>query len=394
MTSSKSPRIQGVDALRGLVMILMALDHVRDYFHSGAMLFQPDDLSRTTAALFFTRWITHVCAPTFAFLAGVGAFVWLSRGRTVEQLSNFLWKRGLWLVLLELTVVRFAMFFSLDSGPVLLLVFWTLGWSMVALAGLVRLPPVVVATLSAAVILLHNLTDPVRAASLGKAGWVWKILHEPGAIDVFGVMVITAYPLLVWIAVMAAGFCFGRVAMLEAASRRSVLLRTGLALTLAFVILRLLNVYGDPQPWSAQSTWALTVMSFLRTTKYPPSLEFLLMTLGPAMLLWAALDRVRMSRNNPLIVFGRVPLFYFVVHLFVIHFLTIPFALVRYGTAAFLANPMPSMGGSSGAYPAGFGYTLPTVYAVWLLVVVLMYVPCLYFSQLKERRHEWWLRYL
>ena len=262
MTSSSSPRIQGIDALRGLVMILMALDHVRDYFHSGAMVFQPEDLSRTTGALFFTRWITHLCAPTFAFLAGVGAFVWLSRGRTVDQLSSFLWKRGLWLVLLDLTAVRFAMLFSLVSGPVLLLVFWTLGWSMVALSGLVRLPVRVIAMLSAAVILLHNLTDPVRAASLGPAAWVWKILHEPGVIDVFGVMVITAYPLLVWIAVMAAGFCFGRVALLDDERRRSVLLRTGLALTLAFVVLRLLNVYGDPQPWSVQSTGALTVLSF------------------------------------------------------------------------------------------------------------------------------------
>jgi uncharacterized membrane protein len=248
----------------------------------------------------------------------------------------------------------------------------------------------VVGGFSLAVILLHNLTDPISAASLGPLGWLWNVLHQPGAIPISGAVVITGYPVLPWIAVMAAGFCFGR--FLLADNRR--LLRIGIALTLAFVILRWLNIYGDPQPWSAQSTLVMTALSFLRTTKYPPSLAFLLMTLGPAMIIWAYFARVQFSRYNPLIVFGRVPLFYFVVHLFVIHALTFLFALVRYGTAGFLKNPLPSLGGSADLYPAGFGYDLVAVYAVWFLVVALMYLPCLYFAKLKDRRRDWWLSYL
>jgi uncharacterized membrane protein len=237
---------------------------------------------------------------------------------------------------------------------------------------------------------LHNLADPIPPAAFGSAGWVWRVLHVTSAVSVDGAVVITAYPLLPWIAVMAAGFCCAR--LMHTDVRR--LARMGLALTLAFVVLRWLNLYGDPQPWSVQSTPGMTVLSFLRTTKYPPSLAFLLMTLGPAMLIWAAFSRVQWRRYNPMIVFGRVPLFYFVVHLYVIHALSYPFALVRYGTTGFLRNPLPSLGGSAEAYPPGYGYELTVVYGVWILVVVLMYVPCLYFARLKERRRDWWLSYV
>jgi uncharacterized membrane protein len=387
-------RIQAVDALRGLVMVIMALDHVRDFFHSGAMSFQPEDLNRTTTALFFTRWITHLCAPTFAFLAGVGAFLWCRRGRNIGQLSRFLWTRGLWLVLLDLTVVRFAMFFSLISGPVILSVLWALGWSMVVLAILVRMPARIVGVFCVAVILFHNLADPVPAAAFGRAAWIWNILHETGVIPLHGTVVITAYPLLPWMAVMAAGFCFGRIMVVDRQRRRTWLFRIGTGLILAFAILRWLNIYGDPQPWSVQPTLAKTVLAFLRTTKYPPSLEFLLMTLGPALVIWAWLERVQLSKCNPLIVFGRVPLFYFIVHLYVIHALTFLFALVSYGTVGFLRNPLPSLGGSAALYPSGYGYDLTVVYVVWLLVVALMYPPCLFFARLKDRRRERWLSYV
>jgi uncharacterized membrane protein len=387
-------RVQSVDALRGLVMIIMALDHVRDYFHVGAMSFQPDDLTRTTAALFFTRWITHLCAPVFAFTAGAGAFLWSRRSGNLERLPRFLWTRGLWLVLLDLTLVRFAMFFSLTKGPVILLVLWSLGWSMVMLSLLVRLPLRAVAIISLAVIALHNLLDPIQAASLGSFAWLWNVLHQTGVVPVRGLIVVTGYPVLPWIAVMAAGYCFGVIVSMDPERRQAWLLRIGLAAITAFAVLRWLNLYGDPQPWSPQSSAGLTLLSFLRTAKYPPSLLFLLMTLGPAMLIWEGLERLRLGRSNPLLVFGRTPLFYFVIHIFVIHALTYVFAWIRYGNADFLANPPPSLGGSAALYPPGYGYELATVYAIWLLVVLLMYVPCLYFARLKERRRSWWLSYL
>jgi uncharacterized membrane protein len=390
--ASKS-RVRSVDALRGLVMIIMALDHVRDFFHTGAMAFQPDDLTRTTAALFFTRWITHFCAPVFMFTAGLGAFFWLGMGRTKLQLTEFLWKRGIWLVLLELTAVRFAMTFSLTSGLVMITVLWALGWSMVILGLLVHLPVRILAVFSISVIALHNLADPIAASQFGSAAWIWNVLHQPGIIRMGETAVLIAYPLVPWIAVMAAGFCFGQVATLDPPQRRHYMTRIGLGLTIAFLLIRAINIYGDPQPWSNRIP-GMTVLSFLRCTKYPPSLEFLLMTLGPAILLLSRLDRIKWAPTNPLIVFGRVPLFYFLVHLFVIHLLAIPLAFMRYGRVAFLLNPLPSMGGASNLYPPDYGYNLWVVYALWITVVALLYPLCLWFARLKERRKEWWLSYL
>jgi uncharacterized membrane protein len=388
-----SARVTSVDALRGLVMIVMALDHTREYFHAGAMSFQPEDLTRTTTVLFFTRWITHICAPVFMFTAGIGAFFWLRRGRTVSQLSQFLWKRGVWLVFLELTALHFAMTFSLVKGLVFLSILWALGWSMVALGFLVHIPVRTLAVLSIGVIVLHNLADPVRASQFGAAAPVWNILHQPGAFRVDGAFVVAAYPLVPWFAVMALGFCFGGVVTLDTARRRWWMLRIGLGMTLAFLVIRGINIYGDPNPWSTKIP-GMTVLSFLRCTKYPPSLDFLLMTLGPALLLMAWLDRLTLTKTNPLLVFGRVPLFYFLVHFFVIHLLPIPFALVRYGHAAFLLNPLPSVGGQAKLYPPDFGYSLAVVYAVWIGVVALLYPLCLWFSRVKERRDDWWLSYL
>lgn len=375
-------RVTSVDALRGLVMIIMALDHTREYFHSGAMSFQPDDLTRTTTALFFTRWITHICAPVFMFTAGLGAFFWMRPGRTTSQLAHFLWKRGLWLVVLELTVLRFIMTFTLVEGVVLLSILWALGWSMVALGLLVRLPVRALAVIGIAMVALHNLADSVTASQFGAAAPVWNILHQPGIFRLGGTLVLAGYPLIPWIAVMAAGFCFGP------ALSRSWMTRLGLGLTLAFLVIRGLNVYGDPSRWSG------TVLSFLRCTKYPPSLDFLLMTLGPALLLMAWLDRLTLARTNPLLVFGRVPLFYFLIHLAVIHLLTIPFAFLRYGEVSFLIHPLPSMGGPADLFPPDFGYPLWVVYAVWAAIVAMLYPLCLWFARLKERRTDWWLSYL
>ncbi len=394
---ARKDRNRAVDALRGLVMILMALDHTRDFFHSAAMSFSPEDLTRTTVVLFFTRWVTHLCAPVFFFTTGIGAFLWLGRGHRESQ-TAFLVKRGLWLVVLEVTALRLAMSFSLWDGPVLLTILWALGWSMVALGFLSRLPLRLLAVGSVLVIVLHNLADPVTAQSLGTAGPLWNVLHQPGPVALDGITFLVAYPLIPWIAVMAAGFCFGPVLSLGPHERRAWMMRLGLGMIAAFLVLRAVNVYGDPRPWTTDvpgKTW----LAFLRCTKYPPSLDFLLMTLGPALLLLAWFDRlsfssVGLSGYNPLLVFGRVPLFYFVLHFFLIRLLTIPFAYLRYGKIAFLLEPLPSFGGPSDRYPSDFGYDLGVVYGVWILVVVLMYPLCLWFSRLKQRRRDWWLSYI
>src|SRR6266496_3931422 len=275
--TQSTTRVRSVDALRGLIMIIMALDHTREFFHAGAMSFSPEDLTRTTPILFLTRWITHICAPVFMLTAGMGAFLWLRRGRTTTQLAHFLWKRGLWLVILEFTALRFAANFSLVNNIVVLSILWALGWSMVALGFLVRAPIRVLAVLSIGVIATHNLADSVQASQFGAAAWAWNILHQPGIFRVGGISVLAAYSLVPWIAVMALGYCLGPVVTRDPERRRWWMMRIGLSLTLAFLVLREINVYGDPNRWSPQASGVMTVLSFLRCAKYPPSLDFLLM---------------------------------------------------------------------------------------------------------------------
>lgn len=391
-----SSRLSAIDALRGAVMIFMALDHIRDFFHADAILFSPTDLSRTTVTLFFTRWVTHYCMPVFMFAAGMGAFL---RGRryTKGQLSQFLWTRGLWLMVLELTVMRLAYNFNFSTHLVyFLLILWIFGVCMIGMAALIHLPIRWLAVLSVVMIVLHNLLDSVLASQFGAHAWVWNMLHQPGVFSVAGIQVLVAYPLIPWIAVMAAGYCFGEVFMLEPARRQRIVLRTGLALMIGFVILRAMDRYGDPAPWSHQKSAVFTVLSFLNCTKYPASLDFLLMTIGPSLLILAWFDRCAWKDANPLIVFGRVPFFYFVLHFYAIHALAVVMALLRYGTRAFafVFNPVPTMGGSRELYPANFGYHLWVVYVVWIGIVAALYPCCRWYAGIKATRRYWWLSYL
>jgi uncharacterized membrane protein len=394
--ANSGTRLLSIDALRGLVMIIMALDHVRDFFHADAMIFSPTDLSRTTPVLFFTRWITHYCLPVFMFAAGMGVYLY-GRGRTKGKLARFLWTRGLWFIALELTVMRFTYNFNFSLRfLILLLILWIFGICMIAMAALVYVPLRWLAALSIAVIVLHNCVDGIRAAQFGSGAWAWNLLHQPGIIPVAGKMALVTYTFLPWIGVMAAGFCFGRVFQLEAEARRSVMLRLGLAMTIAFVALRALNHYGDPAPWAHQKSALFTLLSFLNCTKYPGSLDFLLMTLGPALLVLAWFDRLTFKPANPLVVFGRVPMFYFVLHFYLIHALAVLGAWLRYGSSAatFVFNPLPSMGGPAKLFPANFGYSLWTVYGVWLLVVIMLYPVCRWFARVKATKRDWWLSYL
>lgn len=391
------PRLDSVDFVRGVVMVVMALDHVRDFFHVYAKSFDPLDPSQTSTTLFFTRWVTHFCAPTFVFLAGTGAFLSSRRGKTKAELSRFLLTRGLWLVLLELTLVRYGWFFNFDYHVVIAQVIWAIGWSMVVLAGLVFLPTRAVAAFGLALIFLHNLLDGVSADSFGPLRGLWVVLHESNVVmPLPGVFAFVAYPLVPWVGVMAAGYAFGSLLTLEREKRRRVLLTIGGAAVALFVVLRAANVYGDPTPWVSQGRGAwYTLLSFLNTQKYPPSLLFLLMTLGPSIIAVALFDREREpgALARPFIVFGRVPLFYYLLHVPLMHLVAVVFAYVKYGHAEWLFLNWPPPGAPQ-LQPEGYGYDLRVVYLVWLGVVAALYPLCRWFAGVKRRRRDAWLSYL
>jgi uncharacterized membrane protein len=396
--SAQAPRLVSVDVLRGLVMVIMALDHTRDFMSYQG--FPPEDMAHTNGALFFTRFITHFCAPVFAFLGGTGAFLATRRGKSLPQVSRFFLIRGLWLVLLEFTIIDFAWGFVpwVHAG-----VIWGLGWSMVAMALIVRLPMRWIGALGLGMLATHNLLDRMNPAWFGKLSWLWMFLHTPGRIPVIGHFQFSVrYVLFPWVGVMAAGFAFG--SLLLRADRRKWILALGVSATILFFLLRGLNLYGNgiaglpfgyPRsagPWNVQPTLSLTVISFFNTLKYPPSFDYLLMTLGPSLILLGLLDKAKAESglSRILVVYGRVPLFYYVLHLYLIHILAILVAFVFH---------QPVLHGSVIAdfatKPAGYGHGLPFIYAMWILAVAILYVPCLWFMGLRSRHRDWtWLSYL
>jgi uncharacterized membrane protein len=379
-------RIESIDLLRGLVMILMALDHTRDFF--GVPGVNPTDPATASPALFFTRWITHICAPVFFLLTGTGAS--LSRARTsTAALAWYLFTRGLWLIVLELTIVRgIAYQFNFDYRVTMLLVLWALGWAMMVLAGLVFLPAPFIAVIGIVMIAGHNLLDPIPPTNP-----IWAILHGPGFVLQGERTVFAAYPLVPWIGVTALGFALGSIYRWPPDRRRRLLRRAGIGCVVGFVVLRWANVYGDPVPWLTQATPGRTLMSFLNATKYPPSLLFLLMTLGPALLLLRWMDGRTPRRLRPALEYGRAPLFYFVAHFTVIHALAATVCLMRYGTARWMFES-PTLGQYPFTPPPGWGYWLPIVYVVWILVVVSLYPACRAVARAKARRAHSWLSYV
>ena len=384
-------RVESVDVVRGVIMILMALDHTRDFFGNAAA--SPTDMATTTAALFLTRWVTHVCAPVFFLLSGLSAS-FVGRRRTRAELSLFLLTRGLWLVFLDAVIFRFLLQFNVDYHVTILTVLWALGWSMVALAGLVHLPARAVAVLGAVMIVGHNLLDPIRAQSLGALAPLWNVLHAPGLLHASPEhLVIVAYPLVPWIGVMALGYCLGSLYSLDADRRRALLIRGGLALSAAFVLLRAVNVYGDPSRWSVQRTPVFTLLSFLNVTKYPPSLLFLLMTLGPALLFLGLVDGRTPRVLRPAQTFGKVPMFYYLLHFTTIHLLAVLAAFARYGAVHWMFES-PSPDRYPVTQPPGWPAPLPVVYLYWIAVVLLAYPACRWYAALKSRRDDRWLSYL
>lgn len=380
------PRVDTIDLVRGLVMALMVIDHVRDYLGGSAV--NPRDVA--DPALFLTRAITHLCAPTFVLLAGVSAYLYGARGRTRGEISRFLLSRGLWLVVLELTIVRVGWTFQLEPDFVLLQVVWAIGGAMIALAALVHLPRAGIVVVGVALVAGHNLLDPISATDLGGAGWLWNLAHEPAQLAPEpGLTVFALYPLLPWIGVLALGYALGPVFRLPAPERRRWLVGLGGAALATFVILRGLRSYGDPAARIEHDELVPWLLSFIDCEKYPPSLQFLAMTLGAALVLLAVADRARGRLVDAIVALGRVPLAFYVGHVFLIHAVAIGYALLAHGDAGWLVGGFPPLD-----KPAGYGVGLPAVYVVSLGVVAALYPLCRWFGRLKQRRTDWWLSYL
>ncbi len=396
-------RIYSVDLLRGLVMIIMLLDHTRDFVHSAGFLFDPTDLTQTTVPLFFTRWVTHFCAPTFVFLSGVSIYLQRLAGKTNAELSRFLLTRGLWLIFLEFTVVRLGFTFNVDYSFIgAAQVIWVIGVSMIVMAALIYLPVRVVGIFSLAMIVLHNLLDryslPPQVAfgspaPLGSSQSFWLILHQQGIVSLFGgPIVFVLYPLIPWIGVMAAGWAFGTIYGIDADRRRKYLFLIGGAATALFVIVRFINIYGDPSAWSIQDKPWFTLLSFLNTTKYPPSLLFLLMTLGPAIILLGLTDRIdgKAIWQKIGITYGCVPMFYYILQWLFAHGAGVLLSMAAgkdYGYLLVNAGPATQP-------PQDAGFSLGVVYATWITGLVLLYPLCLWYGNYKRRHKSWWLSYL
>lgn len=383
-------RLESIDLLRGIIIVIMALDHVHDFF--GVPGANPVNLATTTVPLFFTRWVTHFCAPVFFLLTGTGAFLTLRR-MSKRELSGFLLTRGLWLIVLEAVVMRFALQFNVDYQVTLLIVLWALGWAMIVLAGLIYLPTWVLVTAGVAMVAGHNLLDGIAATASGALAPLWTVLHVPGFLITGPHTVFVTYPLVPWLGVTALGYALGQVYAWDAGRRQAWLLRLGLALTVGFVVLRWLNIYGDPFRWSAQRSPLWTLVSFLNTQKYPPSLLFLLMTLGPALLLLRVFDVGTPRLLRPVLAFGKVPLFFYVLHFYLIHLLAVAVCYVGYGDVGGMFRS-PDLGHFPFTAPPGWGLGLPWIYAIWIGVVLALYPLCRWYAGLKRRRRDWWLSYL
>lgn len=386
-----SSRLPSVDMLRGLVMILMTLDHARHFF-SDALWFDITDPKQTTPALFLTRWVSHFCAPTFIFLAGVGAALMEFRGSSKVQLARFLVIRGLWLVLLELSLVRLGFFFTTDFHLILLMVIWVLGLSMIVLAGLVFLPRWAVLLVGLLMIFGHNALDGVKPEGFGSAGWIWVLLHGGFGFPLTGdYFVAVPYKLIPWIGVMALGYAMGPIFRLPTSRRRLTLALFGVACCCLFLVIRGINRYGDPRPWEWQVTPLFTLFSFLNCEKYPPSLSFLLMTLGPAFLALAAFDREPGPLTRWIVTIGRVPLFFYLLHLPLLQTMAILVSYLHYGSIATWLQLPPQ--DQSPEVLREYGYGLPFVYLMWMVAVFILYWPSRWFAEVKRRDRSGWTSY-
>ena len=387
-----STRIESIDLLRGLVMIIMALDHIRDYFHADAFFYEPTDLSKTNVLLFFTRWITHFCAPTFMFLSGTSAYlVGARKGR--KYLSKFLFTRGLWLIFLELTVCSFAWYFDVHFTAIDFLVIWALGISMIALAGFIYLPVSAIVTIGLIMVFGHNLLDNIHVQGNGFAAFAWALIHEQNIFNYGGHTFFVGYPIIPWIGVMALGYSLGTkfTETYNPAKRKRFLMELGTVMIALFIILRLSNVYGDPHQWSEQSTTMFTFLSFLNVSKYPPSLLYLLVTLGPAILFLAFTEKTKSWFSAQIKMIGRVPMFYYLVHLYLVHLMAMA---ATYFCGFTWKDMILTSWVSFDPKLQGYGFSLGVVYLVWFSVIVILWFLCRWYDGYKRSHKQWWLSYL
>ena len=393
-TLTAQKRIGSIDLLRGLVMIIMALDHVRDYFHADSFMFDPLDLDKTNGAIFFTRWITHFCAPVFMFLAGTSAF-FMSQRKTKKELSRFLFTRGLWLIFLELVVVNFGWNFDILFHNIYFITIWALGVSMIALAGLIYLPFKYILAIGFVLILGHNLLDNTHVPGNTPPAFGWALLHDMNFFSWQGRNVLVGYPVLPWIGIIALGYCFGILysPAFTPERRKKWLLSIGFSAIALFIVIRFINIYGDPSHWSSQPSGFFTFLSFIQATKYPPSLLYSLMTLGPAVLFLAVTENARNMLSGIISVYGRVPMFYYLLHIYLVHILTIVAAVsfTNYSWKLWiLKEPLWFT-----QTLKGYGFSLGVVWLVWIGIVIALYPLCKWYDRYKQSHKEkWWLSYL
>ncbi len=390
MTTIAKTRIESIDLLKGVVMVIMALDHVRDYFHYSAFMFNPADPTQSTLPIFFTRWITHFCAPAFSFLAGLSAFI-VGKRKSKNELSVFLIKRGIWLIFIELTIVCFGWYFDLQFRTLGLLVIWSLGISMIILAALIYLPRNYILLISLLLICFHNLLDNVHFPG----NVLWSVVHEQMIYKFSGnKILLIGYPIVPWFAVMALGYYFGSLydKSFDNSKRKKLLNSIGIIAVATFVVLRLANLYGDPKQFKEFGSFSQNLISFLNPNKYPPSLLYLLMTLGAAFLFLANTEKLKGRIVNFFCTFGRVPFFYYILHIYIIHIIAMIMAQIAgWGWKKMILSTFiafePNM--------KGYGYSLWIVYIIWISVILLLYPLCKRFDKYKQNHKEkWWLSYL
>lgn len=372
-------------------MVVMALDHTRDYFHWSAYFTTPQILL-ILHGLYFSPVGSHIIVHQhLVLLAGMSAFL-VSRRKTSAELSRFLFTRGLWLVLIELTVVNFSWFFDIEFRTPSLITIWSLGISMIALSGLIYLPRRIILLISCLIILGHNLLDPIHF----KGSIIWAMVHDGGLFDLsHGYQMLVGYPVIPWIGVMALGYCFGSFydISFDSVKRKKILTYIGATAIVLFIVVRLINVYGDPVGWKSYDTVSKSMMSFLNPQKYPPSLLYLLMTLGPGLIFLAYAEKFKGRVTDFFSTFGRVPFFFYILHIYIIHFL----ALLAAQFTGYGWEKMIFHGGWLTDLPGlkGYGFSLWIVYLIWIGVIAISYPLCKKFDAYKTKnKAKWWLSYI
>jgi uncharacterized membrane protein len=390
----RKKRVESIDIVRGAVMIIMALDHTRHWFHHDAYVYEPTDLTRTNIFLFFTRFITHFCAPVFIFLAGISAYLNGTK-KTKKELALYLVTRGLWLIFVEIAIIALGNTFNFSFPYITLQVIWAIGICMIVLAGLIYLKPSLILAISLVLIAGHNLLDNFHINGSGPLAFTWAVLHEPKEFVWGHTTFLTLFPVLPWIGVMALGYCIGPVfrSSFDPETRKKLLLYTGTSAVILFFILRAFNIYGDPSPWTVQDSASFSFLSVLNVTKYPPSLLYNLITLGPALIILALLDGHPLnSFTRRIAVFGRVPFFYYVVHIYLLHLCAVIGAILAdYNWYDMILSTRRDR------TPAlqGFGWNLFTTYCIWIGLILFLYPFCKWFDQYKRNNQstQWWLTY-